>query len=593
MLGVILVYLIVMKRSLFQLYVVISFSTTSFYAQNFLWAKAISGVNTGSNIGTSTGVAVKTDNKGFVYALGSFSNTVDFDPSIGWYPMTSYGNLDVYLAKYDSLGNFIWVKRFGGYNDDKAFSFTFDRSGNILVSGTFEVNADFDPSPSTYTLNSVSCFDLFTVKLDSNGNFIWAKQIGGYNSQSATFPNSTACDSLKNVYLAGMFTGVSDFDPGPSVSTSTAPASLTDAFICKLDSNGIFIWNRVITGNASDQAVSLEFDLKDNLLVGGQFGNNVTFNDGVSNYVFTSGGSSAFILKLNKNGNFVWQKQINYAIMKSFTVDRNKNILFAGDFLITVDFDPGPGSYPLTGALNTTSFISKLDSAGNFLWAKKLTASNAINNFSIVSDLRSSVLTAGTFSTVGYLNPATTTYTIGSINHYCPYLSVLDSSGNFAGAKFASSVYPFPFTNYVENKCVSVDKVGNAYLTGSYYFETNFDPGVTNYSLYITAPTNRSNAFIIKYSPTTTASQTVTAIETNTSSESDINVYPNPSSGFVNINSTKESLIFIYNSLGQPVHKTKIFQGQNKLDLSAIAPGIYFVEIRNRDTLKRVKLILN
>jgi hypothetical protein len=221
-----------------------------------------------------------------------------------------------------------------------------------------------------------------------NGDFIWAKKIGGYNFQSYTIPTSVDSDSLNNVYLSGYYFGTADFDPGPLTNNFTCSPGATNAFICKLDSNGNFAWNRVIEAsiNNQTQAFSLDVDSKNNILVAGGFQNSVTFNDSLSIYTFTSSTSNGFILKLNPSGNFIWEKEFvpiwGGSGIKSLTLDNYENILVSGAFGGTVDFNPGIVSSTLTcGTIYGGAFVTKLDSTGSFIWAKKIVGTNIVDNF--------------------------------------------------------------------------------------------------------------------------------------------------------------------------------------------------------------------
>ena len=75
--------------------------------------------------------------------------------------------------------NFLWVKQFGGTGTSGANSMELDASGNIYTIGGFSGTVDFNPGSGIYNLTSIGDNDLFVSKLDSAGNFIWAKQIGG------------------------------------------------------------------------------------------------------------------------------------------------------------------------------------------------------------------------------------------------------------------------------------------------------------------------------------------------------------------------------------------------------------------------------
>ena len=81
-------------------------------AQNFEWAK-----NMGGN-SLANGQAVAVDDSGYVYTTGYFTGTVDFDPGIGTYSLSSSStsNTDIFILKSNALGNFVWARRLGNAN---------------------------------------------------------------------------------------------------------------------------------------------------------------------------------------------------------------------------------------------------------------------------------------------------------------------------------------------------------------------------------------------------------------------------------------------------------------------------------------------
>ena len=61
----------------------------------------------------------------------------------------------------------------------------------------------------------------------------------------------------------------------------------------------------------------------------------------------------------------------SFDVGNHIAVDQNGSVYSTGKFLYTVDFDPGPGVFNLNAIANEDAFILKLDSNGNFGWAKK------------------------------------------------------------------------------------------------------------------------------------------------------------------------------------------------------------------------------
>ena len=176
----------------------------------------------------SRGLAL--NNAGEAIIIGDFSGTVDFDPGIGVSNLTSNGYRDVFIEKLDANGNFVWAKSMGGTLHDYGFSITSDALGNVYVTGYFLETVDFDPGPATFNLTSNGFTDIFILRLDASGNFVWAKSVGGSahdNGQSIT------TDASGNVYVTGWYSGSLDFDPDPTTFNLTSIGG-SDVFVQKL-----------------------------------------------------------------------------------------------------------------------------------------------------------------------------------------------------------------------------------------------------------------------------------------------------------------------------------------------------------------------
>ncbi|HEV8507705.1 MAG TPA: SBBP repeat-containing protein [Chitinophagaceae bacterium] len=332
---------------------------------NFLWAKQFANADI---------VAICSDAAGNVYATGGFYSTTDFDPGPGTYNLTAYGFggvstgvQDIFVLKLDAAGNFGWVRQMGGTANDEATSIFIDGVGNIYTSGMFSDVADFDPGANTFNFTSAGFTDDFILKLDPNGNFIWAKQAG---SSSEDFVRNISGDASGNIYATGNFYSATDFDPGPGQFSLTASSGSGDMFIWKLDTNGNFVWAKQIGGLWDELGKAITVDNLGNVYTTGYFEGTADFDPGLNSYSMTSNGyQDIFILKLDTDGNFIWSKQmgstINYDAGFDIEVDGDRDIYTTGHFWGTVDFDPEIGVTNLTMVDYGDAFIQKLSQCLN------------------------------------------------------------------------------------------------------------------------------------------------------------------------------------------------------------------------------------
>ena len=172
-----------------------------------------------------------------------------------------------------------WVKstRGGGNDFNRAgvTATTIDPSGNLYITGSFNYAADFDPGLGTSILTPVGNGDAFILKLDSDGNFVWAVQFG---SSVDDVGNDIAVDLAGNVYFTGEFPQAFDADPGAGVTTIT-PAS-RDIVIVKLSTDGNLVWVKQIGGAAFDVGYSLDVNSTGDVYITGFHGGTVDFNPG-------------------------------------------------------------------------------------------------------------------------------------------------------------------------------------------------------------------------------------------------------------------------------------------------------------------------
>jgi len=326
---------------------------------DFVWAKQMEGTTSTSN---SYGNSIAIDALGNIYTTGQFSETVDFDPEIGVFELTPLGNFDIFISKLNTDGNFVWAKRMGGANNDAGVSITFDAAGNVYTTGFFTETVDFNPGVGIHNLISGGSPRVFISKLDTNGDFVWAKQMGALNSgQNQGF--SINVDAAGYIYTTGYFTGTVDFDPGVGVHELTS-AGHFDVFISKLKNNGDFVWAKSMGGPGTDVGYSIAVDASGNIYTTGYFPETADFDPGVGIHNLTSANNvEIFISKLNTEGNFVWAAQINgpdWDVSTSIALDATGNVYTTGSFKSTIDFDPGSGVHNLTSAGTSDIFVHKI-----------------------------------------------------------------------------------------------------------------------------------------------------------------------------------------------------------------------------------------
>ncbi len=198
------------------------------YSKNgfLIWAKSIGGSQGQRQI------RMLNDNNGYFYVTGIFNGTCDFDPSSSTSLLTSNGGIDAFIAKYDTLGNYVWALSYGGTGTDQGYGLSIDGSGNIYGTGMFQNTVDFDPSSNTYYLTSNGSSDIYINKFSSSGQFLSAKGIGGVGEDfgwNMVYKNG-------NLFYTGTFSNSVDFDPNLPIYNLTSIGSY-DGYLLKITSS--------------------------------------------------------------------------------------------------------------------------------------------------------------------------------------------------------------------------------------------------------------------------------------------------------------------------------------------------------------------
>ena len=172
-------------------------------------------------------------------------STCDFDPAPEQFNFTGLGYGDIYISKLTASGDMAWAKHVGGTGNDRAESIIVDEAGNVYLTGHFGETADFDPGQGIYNLIapgvSVWSGNVFILKLNSEGQLVWAENVGGKGYDVGT---SLIADKSGDIYITGYFTDTIDFKSGiGSISTGT---SYNDVFVLKLGQSTVDIESRLI-----------------------------------------------------------------------------------------------------------------------------------------------------------------------------------------------------------------------------------------------------------------------------------------------------------------------------------------------------------
>ena len=403
---------------------------------NPIWAISVGG--TGHDYATS----IFVDSSGYIYLTGYFTSpTITFGTTTLTNFMTD-GTSDIFVAKYDTAGNFIWAKSAGGDRDDNATSVCTDAMGNVFVIGYY-VSHTIAFGLDTFT--SYTTRRIFLVKYNNLGNVIWAST-PTYFADGNSYSHSVRTDVSGNIYVTG---AIADAQTYFGSFTLYSPNGMGQMFLVKYNSIGTVMF-AVQTGGDGITGRSITIDALGDVYVTGYFGSaNIWF--GSYHLVNTQNGLlDVFIAKYSSLGVFLWARTgggISSDFGLSITTDTANNVYAAGyyrspsmTFDSTTVFNAMGGVYDL--------FLTKYSSTGNFLWIKSVGGSLSEYATSISSDHSGNIYVGGYYSSSTLLFDANSITNVGSNDMFLAKIgntfttSILELSKNNS-----ISVSPNPATN--------------------------------------------------------------------------------------------------------------------------------------------------
>lgn len=342
-----------------------------------------------------------TNDVGEIFLVGAFAGTADFDPGVGnTNTQTIASGHDIYLAKYDSSGNFLWVRTWGAAASvSHTEAYTVITSNNEVVIGFYSVAAAMDLDPGVGVVTTfVAAGTAIFVKVDNDGNYIWGKR-----TASSGVIKGLVIDENDHFYLSGTFQNTADFNPG-SGSNTLSSSGLTDVFIAKYDTSGSFIWARKIGGSGTEILTKLHMDNKNNLFLAGRFNSNtldLNPNGGVNNVSHTSNYDS-FICKLDSNSTHLWSGSFSGTsseFINAIATSNDGDVYLGGTYSGQFDADIGGGVQTIaTPGISDDIFFLKLDSAGLFQFVHVIGGVYNDVILDIVIDSTNTVYVAGAFN---------------------------------------------------------------------------------------------------------------------------------------------------------------------------------------------------
>jgi hypothetical protein len=401
--------------------------------------------------GVEQGRYIVPDSEGNIYVAGEFAEAILIDGKT----IISNGDKDIFLAKLNSSGKVIWLKNFGGTKGDWCGGICLDENSNVFLTGTFRGKITIEES----AFNSASWYDIFLTKINKNGQIIWSKAfigdggnstnaitrdingylyLTGYYSQKLYFDNiqlqgptarsdlfvvkldedgniiwakstksnannygnSITSDNNDNLYLTGFMWDSVYFDNHLLVSTNSL--NLLQAYVTKMNAiTGEFLWAVGGGGDGWSEGKSVAVDNNGDVVLGGWYRNDIFFgNDFLTNGGNDNGPDDIFIAKFDSDGSLKWLNTTRcnlYSTCNDLTINTDNDIfltgLFRGEILIgdTIYYSTVPSYHDI--------YVLKLDKNGICKWFKSFGGDSPMNDIGFgIAHLDSNIFITGFYS---------------------------------------------------------------------------------------------------------------------------------------------------------------------------------------------------
>ncbi len=490
-------------------------------------------------------------------------------------PLNYFKSQAIFVAKYNSNNQFLWLKKIAECDTLNNFSWIIDKNSNFLFAigyaGKFFYDAD--------SIASAGSYDVLILNYDSSFAFRYKRHIGGINGERIS-NSCLAFDEQGNYFISGSYNNTwngnfQNYKLG--IGNDTITANNEDMFIAKFDSSGSALWAKSYGGSGIDLFSFINYS-DDKIYLAGTLGSDNNNDIGGVNINFpVNYYDNCFIAKLDTNGNGIWVRRFGSKYNNALGSAAPRYILVAGSRVyftgsgndqnqLEFIFDGGPNLLG-TGLSDYESFIAAYDTLGNFIFRTLVPDVNYLSQ--LTTDSSSNIIGVGASG-----------YTTKVVSY--------DSIGDFNWKVFSDAAYLCTTVG----SGIAKDSHGKLYVVGGTNCTQLF---MGNDTLY--PPANQSTMFFSSLDSIDAS----WAVGTNEplNFNTDVIVYPNPASEMIVVQMPFKydvvAKIEVQNALGQLFYSSSFSDRLSSIsiDVSNYPKGIYFITYKsNRRSISK-KLIIN
>ena len=556
-----------------QILKLISFTlfASSAFTQSFEW------VNTAGSTGADATELLCSDSLNNIYSYGYFSDSLSFSNSN---QLLRSRGIDIFINKTDSNGNLIFTMVISGKAGEYPQAIKYDEAGFIYILGSLSdsvyvikdsINQVFYNNSSYQGYNSA-----FLTKMDLNGNIIWSQffeSVFGLNARDLVI------DDLTNIAVVGSYQDTIEFG---QIDSFNLQSNNQSGFIAIFDSSGTLSNTVSLDGSYGININKIEF-ANGSYTLTGEFRVNVDADPSANTFnIQGKGGYDIFFCQYNRDLSIRWGKPLTSSqkIIVYSLNQKNDFYYLSGVFSDTSYFDPSNSSSYLISKGQWDSFISKYDKNGNLIWVKQFGDSLSEYSYSMDLSTFNDIYITGLYHGLLDFDPDTTSYLINSNNNSRDfYISKFDSNGVFRWARsIGGSSLDYSYDVLVLNNSL--------YLSGSFSNSVDFDFDTNQ---VVRNSFGDTDAYLLKLSLANITSLT----EKNKRKTNNLNIFPNPSTDFIQIKGDLQNLesIEIYDINGKlTIQMSQLHMPT--INISKLDNGLYVLRsIKKNGSTQNIKFI--
>jgi len=528
--------------------VILAYSNSASFSQDCFWSSQAGGIKDEYTFSIVTDFNGNSYLGGIYYSNPFYTNSGDLYCS---------GLNDLFLIKYDPMGNEIWSMRFGGPNEtlDESFgSMVLDTlHSRLLITGSF-----YQKLTLPDTVLTGNGLTIFLIVMDLGKNVLWARAAGG-NGENSGF--GIAYDDLGNIYISGSNQDDAIFQ------LDTIPRG---GFVAKYTEGGNLLWAKKKFNYISPSSINTEVVpsnlcfVNQKLYISGDALKETIVIDTIS-VTLPIGHNAVFLSSFSQDGNIEWLRIVGYpqgSEGSNISCDRIGNIYLTG----TMWGSSGIFGDDTLHSNHGDCFIAKYSSNGIYHWAHGIQPSGFARGKSVSVDRENNVYFTGGFMGEGHFGPYSLISNATSMDTMDMFLAKYNEEGECIGARQYSR----------GSSRVTVDHTGHVLQGGTFYNTLDVGPQPLT-------SRGKSDVFIAKCSPITGI------VQPKPESSNTLLIYANPNTGQCRVtipeefNHEKTLILEIYDQAGRLIQKAQlnIFGDSIELDISAQAKGMYNAILSN------------